>query len=181
MKSLPFPSLTTSRKIIHVSGILLATTVGLVGCATAVKPGPSGPAVTAFKPDTPIAVELRREQFVGWWYGDQPTKEGGRVQWIMRRSADGTFRVTFRTTDFTGKASEQTEVGEWGVNANLLVTVTRGWFQDEGIVEAFRADSYFWDVYEVHSIDSNGIKYRSVEGGNEYQVRKVANGFSFPQ
>jgi hypothetical protein len=137
--------------------------------------------VTAFKPDTPLSVELRREHLVGWWYGDQPTKEGGRVQWIMRRFPDGTFRVTFRTTGFAGEVKEQTEIGEWGVNANFIVTLTKGWVQAGLVEEAPNGEAFYWDIYEVLGIAADTLRYRSVESGNEYRARKVPVDFVFPK
>jgi len=142
-------------------------------------PLPEGPAVSTFKASTPSSVRLRREQLVGSWYGDQPTKEGGRKQWIMRRRDDGTFRIAFRFTDASGAVSQQTEVGEWGVNANLLITQTKGWLHGTVVDEA-PTDSYFWDVYELLVVEPDHLQYRTVESGNEYRVRKVAEGFDFP-
>ena len=63
----------------HPKLIMSAVVLFLAGCATTAPHGAAGPAITRFKPDTPRALEVRREQLVGWWYGDQPSKEGGRV------------------------------------------------------------------------------------------------------
>ncbi|MDX2109912.1 MAG: hypothetical protein SFY80_06675 [Verrucomicrobiota bacterium] len=153
----------------------------LVGCTTTTKHAQPIPDISAQKPRTPEAVLLRRDQLVGTWYGDQSTKEGGRVQWIMSRSVDGTFRVSFRSSDLAGNVKEQTEVGTWGVNADMLITLTRGWIRNGRIVEAPRADSYFWDVYIINDIDADSINYTSVEGGNQYRVKRVSSGFKFPE
>lgn len=138
------------------------------------------PAITTVKPATPIGVSLRREQLVGVWYGDQPSKEGGRVQWLMRRAADGTFRVTFRNTSLAGQVEEQTEFGEWGVNATFLITVTRGWVDQGYARHAPSGAAYYWDVYEVQSLANGQLDYRSVESGNIYRTRRVEPDFAFP-
>ena len=160
---------------------LLALAVLLAGCGQVTKSAaPAAPAITAFKPATPDSVHLQRTQLIGWWYGDQPSTEGGRVQWIMRRSADGTFSVSFRNTHSGGAVKEQTEFGEWGVNANLIITLTKGWL-DRGIVEeAPGGDSYYWDVYTVAALDSDQLDYISVETKNHYHAKKVPVGFEFP-
>lgn len=165
----------------HPKLIMSAVVLFLAGCATTAPHGAAGPAITRFKPDTPRALEVRREQLVGWWYGDQPSKEGGRVQWIMRRAADGRFLITFRHTGVAGKIEEQTETGEWGVNANFVITLTRGWINDGALQESPRDDSYFWDVYEVLDTGADRLSYRSIQSGNEYHVRKVPDGFVFPK
>lgn len=166
-----------------LSGLIIPVIL-LAGCASPERPATettAGPVVTAFKPDTPRYVEVRREQLVGWWYGDQPTAEGGRVQWIMRRAPDGTFEITFRTRHGSGRVEEQTEVGEWGVNANFIITLTQGWLRNGVVEKAPGGEAYFWDVYEVRSFEVNALSYRSVESGNAYQVRRVSPGFAFPE
>lgn len=138
-------------------------------------------AVSAFKPEAAPEVHLRREMLVGTWYGDQPTKAGGRRQWIMRRSEDGTFQVTFRISAPEKGVTQQTEFGDWGVSANLLITVTRGYVRPDGRKDAVDgADSYFWDVYEVQEVSGSAFSYRSVETGSAYRVKKVADDFVFP-
>lgn len=146
-------------------------------------PGPTPappPAITRVKPDTPAGVSLRREHLVGTWYGDHPAKEGGRVQWLMHRAADGTFRVTFRNTAPGGRVEESTEFGEWGVSAHFLITVTRGWIDRGSARHAPGSNAYYWDVYEVRTLADGQLDYRSVESGNLYRVRRVETDFAFP-
>jgi hypothetical protein len=119
---------------------------------------------------------------VGTWYGDQPTKNGGRRQWIMRRAEDGTFQVTFRVSVPKKGVEEQTEFGDWGVSANLLITLTRGYIRpDGGKDEVGGADSYFWDVYEVQEVSDSIVRYRSVETKNAYRANRVRDDFAFPK
>lgn len=161
--------------------LLLAITASLLaGCTTTAVTPAAPPAVTVNKPTSPIAVEVTRDRLVGWWYGDQPTKEGGRVQWLMRRAGDGSFRVTFRTTNALGQVDENTEVGEWGVSGNYLVTQTKGWLHQGVIRYAPSGDSYYWDVYELLTATADTLRYRAVESRNEYQVKRVPIGFTFP-
>ena len=139
------------------------------------------PTITNFKPGTPPSVQLLREELVGWWYGDHPTKEGGRNQWIIQRAGDGTFKITFRMTDVAGKITEQTEVGEWGANANFYIALTKGWLKEGELIKASTADAFYWDIYEVISLEGGNIKYRAVESKNEYHAKKVQTGFEFPK
>ncbi len=160
--------------------LLIVTTWLLAGCTTPAVTPAAPPAISANKPETPLAVEIARDRLVGWWYGGQPAKEGGRVQWLMRRAGDGTFRITFRTTNALGQIDENTEVGEWGVSGNYLVTQTKGWLRHGVIHYAPSGDSYYWDIYEILAATADTLHYRSVESRNEYQVKRVPIGFAFP-
>ena len=166
----------------HINITLLLIIITLSGhCLHASSHVPASSAVTTAKPNTPHSVQLLRERLVGWWYGDQPTKDGGRNQWICQRSADGTFRITFRKTDAAGQVKESVEVGEWGVHANLLITLTKGLITNGEFRTLSVADPYLWDVYEILNFEADSKTYRTIETGNEYRAKKVEDGFMFPK
>lgn len=143
---------------------------------------PALPAVSLAKPLTPTSVEQRYRQLIGDWHGRQPAKEGGAVEWIMRRGGDGTFQVTFRNFDTAGiLTKESTEVGYWGVTGDLVMTHTIGWLRAGGqIDQAPPDDPYFWDAYRILEFAENRLRYVSVETGNEYIVTRLPPGSAFP-
>lgn len=165
---------------------LLALAVFLAGCATSStsssKTVAEAPSITRSKPWTPSNVETTHRLLIGDWYGRQPAKEGGTVEWIMRRAADGTFRVTFRNFAPSGRLiDESNEVGDWGVNGNLILTHTIGWLKPDGTISpAPQGVPYFWDAYRILALTSDEIRYVSVESGNEYSVVRIATGAGFP-
>lgn len=173
------------RSYTHLTLALLITATG---CSTpAVTPSKpiitsyQAPAVTPSKPDTPESVLHLREQLVGTWFGDQPTINGGRRQWIMQRFKNGTFRATFRIQDNVEGNINGTEVGIWNVNDMHLIAVTCGRESEDGIIEkASIADSYLWDIYQIISISDGNFHYKALGTGNEYYVKKVPDEFSFP-
>jgi hypothetical protein len=127
------------------------------------------PTITTDKPATPLEVAQRVEWLTGKWYGDQPTQTGGRRQWIMDRNTDGTFYVQFKVTEDTVENFE--EKGTWGVCGKYEATKTDG----------YGGNAYLWDVYEITLLTEKDFHYRNVETGNQYQVKKVPNEFTFPR
>jgi hypothetical protein len=162
---------------------LAVLTLLTAGCQSPHSNAPTASdAVTAIKPFAAQEIQVRRWQLIGTWYGDQPTKNGGRRQWITRRAIGGQFTIAFRLSDPIEGKLEQTEVGEWGVNGNYLVTVTRGYLKPDGtVLEDDSPDSYFWDVYKIRELTDDRLAYRSVETGNSYHTRKVPDDFAFPE
>jgi len=164
--------------------VLLAIflSLALAGCRTAVQTEAAPQTVNANKPRTPDAVYQLRQHLVGAWYGDQRTTHGGRRRWIMRRAADGTFRVSFHTVDPVEGNYDETEVGVWGVSGRYLITLTQGWARPDGTVEASPSQSpYFWDLYEVLSLTNDEFSCLSIETGDRFQSRRVADDFTLPE
>lgn len=140
------------------------------------------PVIPRAKPDSPASVQELHQLLVGDWLGQQPTEEGGSIRWIMRRSGDGTFRITFRNQDATGRISESTEVGIWGVTGNLILTRTMGWLNERGeFSEAPADDPYFWDAYVFLRITPDTLHYMAVESKGQYFVTRVPVGSGFPE
>jgi hypothetical protein len=126
------------------------------------------------------ASEAQRSALVGRWYGETATKDGGKRLHIMERSADGTYRVNFRTIESSGKVSDQTEVGLWGVSGLVYFTITRGWLQDERFVPADPEEAYYYDAYKILELSKKQLRYRSCAVGDKFLVTRVADDFSFP-
>ncbi|HXA80761.1 MAG TPA: hypothetical protein VNV14_05785 [Opitutaceae bacterium] len=155
---------------------LIFATVLISGCSTA----PGTATVHMAKPETGNLPEIDRMAMVGLWYGNQPTTDGGRKEWLTRRGLDGSFEVTFRTWKDGKITGESTEVGEWGLSYNLEVVITRGW-KESGQFRPASTDSYFWDIYRVETVDEAHIEYTHLGTGDKYFVKRVPDDFLFPK
>lgn len=155
------------RAIVTVAFILATG-----GCVTQ-------PTIDSIKqPDS--SQEEQRALLVGKWFGDSATKEGGRRLQITQRSPDGTYKVTFRIIQPSGKIFEQSEVGFWGVAGSVYFTITKGWLEGERFSEANPADASLNDAYQVLELTQERFRYRALQSGNEYSLSRVAETFEFP-
>jgi hypothetical protein len=135
--------------------------------------------IDKFKPPESLQQE-QRALLVGKWFGDAVTKEGDRRLQITQRAADGTYKVTFRLIDRSGKISEQSEVGFWGISGSVYFTITRGWLKDERLLEANPTDASLNDAYQVLELTQERFRYRTLQSGSEYSLTRVDDAFEFP-
>lgn len=149
----------------------------LTGCGSIKK---SSPAVTAIKPEPDGAMQQRLEWMSGHWYGDQPTKNSGRKQWIIHRAADGHFTITFKVDDPVEGKVEQLESGVWGVSGKYYAALTTSIRSAATIDSTPPLKSSLWDIYRIHNLTENELQYSSVETGNHYKSRRVSADFKMP-
>ena len=152
-----------------VVAVLLLVTAGCV----------SESGVDAMKPPDASQQE-QRAMLVGSWYGESVTKSGGSRAHLMRRAADGTFKVTFRVVDSNGKITEQTEVGVWGASGSVYFTITRGWIRGDRLVSASPDDANLNDAYEILELTHDRFRYRNFQTRNEFTVKRVPDTFELP-
>lgn len=149
----------------------------ITGCATT---NTSTVAVTSKKPSLSISQEETWNLMIGKWYGSQPTKDGGKVQEIMERSPQGTYKITFRVYEKDGKYKEQSEAGHWGVSGPIYFTIFRGWVKNNQLSPSNPADPYNYDAYKIINLNNEVFEYESYSSGNKYTNKKVSNDFEFP-
>ena len=159
------------RNLIIVSSLTL---VGCTGTNTSNQP------VTAMKPEITQSQEEIGQLLVGKWLGDQPTKEGGSRKWLVERRPDGKYLIQFRVTNSDGSILEQTEVGEWGVSGNIYFSIFKGWIDNGNFIPSDSSDSYNQDAYEIIKLTEQQFRYKNLDSGNEYTVKRVPNDFVFP-
>lgn len=151
----------------------LAILLVIVGCANV-------PPIESFKkPDASQAEQ--RAMLVGKWFGEAPTNDGGRRLQIIQRDADGTFKVSFRVIEPSGKVFEQTELGLWGISGSVYFTITRAWIEGERVLKADPTDASLDDAYDVLELTKERFRYRSVQSNNEFSLSRVADSFEFPE
>lgn len=161
-----------NRRIITTffTGIILA------GCVTT---DTSTVEITSEKPSLTLSQEETWNLMVGKWYGDQPTKDGGRKQQIMERSPQGTYKITFRIHDKDGKYNDSAEAGHWGVSGPVYFTTFRGWVEDNQFSPSDPADPYNYDAYKIIRLDEKIFEYENYSSGNKYTIERVSNDFQF--
>lgn len=121
--------------------------------------------------------EQQRASMVGKWLGESPVREGGSKSWLIDRSADGTYVVTFRNVAIDGTVDVDQEYGDWGISGDIYFTMTRGWLRNGQKQPVLQRESYFDDAYVVKRLTPSEFVYASVASGDVYTARKVGAGF----
>ena len=116
---------------------------------------------------------------IGRWYGEARLEGGGDRVWLTERFPDGQFKIEFilRTPRGTEK---QTEIGFWGVSANVYFTITKGWLEEGFFSPGHPEDASLYDAYEILELTEGAFRYRNFGDGSEYTLRRVSSDFVFP-
>lgn len=123
----------------------------------------------------------RRDMLLGTWFGETPPTAGGRIQWIVDRMKNGTYRIQFRIYAPDGRYRSHAETGIWGVSGPVYFSATQGWGQIDQMVGTDTGKARFYDAYEILTLKPRLFEYRHYVTGTSYRVRKVRNGFRFPK
>ena len=166
------------RTIIRIVALALCA---LPGCSWSLMPNyaPDSPK----PPATPAPTASQRESWelmTGKWFGSLPAKDGTVRQWIVSRSADGTYEIVFRSYDRSGKYGESTEFGEWGVVGPIYFTVLKGWERGGELTPADAGDPSGRNAYRIIWLDRKEFTYESFSSGNRFKVVRVSDDFTFP-
>ena len=151
--------------------LLILVIVCMAGCAS-----PTG--VHLSKSWEQRGAEKQRAWMVGKWLGESPVSEGGTKSWLIERSADGTYIVTFRNVAIDGTIDVDQEYGDWGISGDVYFTMTRGWLRGGQKRPVRHRESYFDDAYLVRRLTPLEFVYESVASGDVYSVRKVGADFT---
>lgn len=124
----------------------------------------------------------RRAEFLGYWIGEMPTKDGKFLRWLIERRVDGAFTLTHVIKDSPQDPRKldpekaKFELGTWGVSGDVYFTATRQYYEDKKISNFDTSDSGLYDAYKIVSFDGKTFTYRSLETGEEFTVKKVPQG-----
>ncbi|MGB1907761.1 MAG: hypothetical protein ACPHN3_10520, partial [Spongiibacter sp.] len=88
--------------------------------------------------------------------------------------------ISFHTVASDGAVRSQSEVGFWGVSGDIYFRIFRGWVMLDGMKLANPGDPGHYDAYHVEMLNSGHFRYRHVETGRVYTVRKMPKDFSLP-
>ncbi|MBT1063512.1 hypothetical protein KJY73_07995 [Bowmanella sp. Y26] len=148
----------------------------LAGCSVVPKNGSN--LVTEAKPILPKTKVEQRTMMLGKWYGDLPTKEGGRKQWTIERSTDGTYKIDFLITKIDGTTQKFSEAGHWGVAGDIYFSMYRGAIDNGQFYPSDPSDPYNYDAYNIIGLTSDSFEYQNIDSKNKYIVKKVQSNFS---
>ncbi len=126
--------------------------------------------------------EKKREEFLGYWVGEMPTKDGKFLRWLVERRPDGSFTLTSllkKSPDDPVKFQPQEaffEIGMWGVSSDIYFTATRQYFEKGKISNFDTTQSGLYDAYQILFFDGKTMKYRSLETHEEFTMKKIPKG-----
>ena len=111
---------------------------------------------------------LAQDWMIGTWFGHVPGR--GRIMYIDRMRADGTWRGEYRTCE-RGKATDQSKTGRWSMKGDLLVLE----------VETRNGKPYpYTDPYRMLAHSSKTQKYVSLRSVGVFTPQRVADDFQMP-
>lgn len=147
----------------------------LVSCSTPKR-------VAYLKPETPAAIEARRDMMVGRWLGEMPTEKGQFYKWLIERRSDGGFTLQAELMEKGKVISRNTEFGLWGVSGHIYFSMTREMLNAQGKVGALDTNTAnYYDAYEILELENGIFRYKHLETGNEYLVRRVPPAYQLGQ
>ena len=151
---------------------LIFLTLAFSGCSTNID-FTSGSRVSGDTPRQNAVEEHTWSTMVGKWYGKQPRHDGGTHEWLTTRYEDGTYEIVFRSTDPYGTVERTVETGLWGVSGNVYYTIFEGWIRGGLFVSTDLEGQYTRDAYKIISLTESEMKYRSIENGAIFKIRRV--------
>lgn len=92
-------------------------------------------------------------------------RSGITQAWTSTRRSDGTFRIEFISENGL-KNENSSEEGYWAYSGCLYSTIVRKVDDAEVLIQ---------NVYRVHEITPNYIRYTSFRTGNEFEMQKVSS------
>ena len=150
----------------------------LMGCE---KESTSNVKITSAKPSLSKDQRQVWDSMIGTWYGNQPTKDGGRKEAISVNYQDGRYEIQFRITHPSGVVENQTEIGRWGVSGDIYFSIYEGWKDGDVVRPSDSSDPYNSDAYRIIELSNYKLEYEHVTTGNKYTMKKVPDGFTFPE
>jgi hypothetical protein len=121
----------------------------------------------------------RREEFLGYWIGEMPTKDGKFMRWLVEQRKDGAFTLTHvikNSPEDPVKFNPEKatfELGTWGVSGDVYFTATRQYFEKGKVANFDTTDSGLYDAYKIVFFDGKTFTYRSLETGEEFTLKKI--------
>jgi hypothetical protein len=130
-------------------------------------------AFPTYKPRPSVTETRRHDMLVGHWVGESPVENGGQRQVYLERSADGTFKVTFRTLWESEHPVVEQQVGQWGISGPVYFTITTGWLDGDQIDPTDLGQPYYYDAYRIVSLSEDLFEFESFSTETRYVLRRV--------
>lgn len=121
-----------------------------------------------------------RELLFGRWFRENIEDQNRKIIEYAQLSADGSFEFTFITfvtkADEAEKIVEQvTELGDWGLVADIHFTITKNEVFDEQLYAADLNDSNNYHAYRVMQLNHQIFEYQHIETQEIFKMRKVTD------
>ena len=130
-----------------------------------------------FKPRPP-AEELRvHELIVGNWVGETSIEGSGRRRFLAEHFEDGTFRLTFKTSETDGPGCIDQYVGNWGISGPIYFTIVTDTLTGHPVEATNLGSAGKNNAYAILEIDDELFEYESFSPREKFQALRVGNDF----
>ena len=133
--------------------------------------------VPAQKPLPSSALIERHAAMIGNWVGESLLDSGEWRRFLVQRSPDGTFVVTFKTRRGEQVSVEQ-EMGLWGISGPIYFTITSGWIDGDLVQWADPRQPHLYDAYKIINFEGDYFEYESLAVDARFVLRRAAEDFS---
>ncbi len=121
-------------------------------------------------------VNYPRALLFGRWYRNDFDENGNETIEYAQLSSDGSFEFTFITLNQQGTVIEKiTELGDWGLVADIHFTMTKNELIDEELYAADLNNDDNYQAYKVLALDHQVFHYQHRLTGEEFIMRRVVD------
>ena len=117
-----------------------------------------------------------RALLFGRWYRNDIDEQGNETVEYAQLSSDGSFEFTFITLDEKGEVIDEiTELGDWGLVADIHFTLTKNELINEELYSADLNNDDNYQAYKVIALDHRKFHYQHILTNEEYIMRRVVD------
>lgn len=117
-----------------------------------------------------------RALLFGRWYRNDIDDKGNETVEYAQLSSDGSFEFTFITLDEKGEVIDEiTELGDWGLVADIHFTLTKNELINEELYSADLNNDDNYHAYKVLGLDHKIFHYQHILTNEEYIMRRVVD------
>ena len=117
-----------------------------------------------------------RALLFGRWYRNDIDEQGNETVEYAQLSSDGSFEFTFISLDKKGEIIDEiTELGDWGLVADIHFTLTKNELINEELYSADLNNDDNYHAYKVLGLDHKIFHYQHILTNEEYIMRRVVD------
>lgn len=125
-------------------------------------------------------MKYKRELLFGRWFREAVDEHNRKIVEYAYLNADGSFEFTFITLETQAgqadKIIEQvTELGDWGLVANIHFTITKDEVVDEQLYAADLSDSNNYHAYKVLQLNHHLFEYQHIDTDEIFIMHKITD------
>lgn len=123
---------------------------------------------------------FERELLFGRWFREEFDDNNKKTVEYAQLSADGSFEFTFVTFQSQVNSADEvieqvTELGDWGLVADVHFTITKNEVVDEQLYAADLNDRNNYHAYRVLQLNHHIFEYQHVETNEIFMMRKITD------